>query len=76
MTLNADNNQTMALALPQYLPGFKGPWACVRCFAHILNLVVKVSYICPLLAHSLTSTCSSRQSSLHCGQDQKRQAHR
>jgi hypothetical protein len=39
---NASNNDTMINQLGLLLPGFKGRPARVRCFAHILNLVVKV----------------------------------
>src|ERR1700733_14594047 len=39
---NASNNDTMTEELGCLIPSFKGKQARVRCFAHILNLVVKV----------------------------------
>jgi hypothetical protein len=39
---NASNNNTLVNALSELLPGFRGKETRVRCFAHILNLVVKV----------------------------------
>ena len=42
---NASNNNTLVDELGDLLDGFQGPLTRVRCFAHILNLVVKV---CPL----------------------------
>jgi hypothetical protein len=38
---NASNNDTMIAELVPLLPGFKGDENRTRCFAHILNLVVK-----------------------------------
>jgi hypothetical protein len=40
---NASNNDTLVEELSVLLPKFKGAQARVRCFAHILNLIVKVS---------------------------------
>ena len=43
MTLdNASNNKTLIDELGDLLDGFQGSLTRVRCFAHILNLVVKV----------------------------------
>ena len=42
---NASNNDTMVKELEVLLPSFKGQRMHVRCFAHILNLVVKVFFI-------------------------------
>lgn len=39
---NASNNNTLVDELEVLLPSFGGQQARVRCFAHILNLVVKV----------------------------------
>ena len=39
---NASNNNTLADELADLLNGFQGSLTCVHCFAHILNLVVKV----------------------------------
>lgn len=39
---NASNNNTLVDELGQLLDGFGGSLSRVRCFAHILNLVVKV----------------------------------
>jgi len=39
---NASNNNTLVDELTELLDGFQGPLTRVRCFAHILNLVVKV----------------------------------
>jgi hypothetical protein len=39
---NAENNSVMVRELPVLLPAFQGGSARIRCFAHILNLVVKV----------------------------------
>ena len=40
---NASNNNTLVDELGDLLDGFQGSLTRVRCFAHILNLVVKVS---------------------------------
>ena len=40
---NASNNDTMITELECLLPNFGGAKFRVRCFAHVLNLVVKVS---------------------------------
>ena len=40
---NADNNRTMIDEMENLVPGFRGSTARVRCFGHVLNLVVKVS---------------------------------
>ena len=40
---NTSNNNTLIAELGDLLPGFQGSLTRVRCFAHILNLVVKVS---------------------------------
>jgi ABC-type cobalamin transport system ATPase subunit len=39
---NAANNDTLVAELANLLPAFGGKKVRVRCFAHILNLVVKV----------------------------------
>jgi hypothetical protein len=36
----------MISALAHILPKFKGQEACIQCFAHVLNLVIKVSGAC------------------------------
>ena len=41
-TDNASNNMTLVNELADLLPGFQGSLAWIRCFAHVLNLVVKV----------------------------------
>ncbi|KAL1937892.1 hypothetical protein VTO73DRAFT_12785 [Trametes versicolor] len=38
---NAENNMTMVKAMHVIQPKFRGPIARVRCFGHVLNLVVK-----------------------------------
>ncbi len=38
---NASNNDTMVTQMSKDIPAFKGASMRVRCFAHILNLVVK-----------------------------------
>ncbi|OJT11245.1 hypothetical protein TRAPUB_12245 [Trametes pubescens] len=38
---NAENNMTMLKAMHVIKPNFRGPSARVRCFGHVLNLVVK-----------------------------------
>ena len=40
---NASNNDTMITELEHLLPNFGGAKFRVQCFAHVLNLVVKVS---------------------------------
>jgi hypothetical protein len=40
---NASNNTTLLEELPELIDGFQGTLTRIRCFAHILNLVVKVS---------------------------------
>lgn len=39
---NASNNDTLVSELSILLPNFKGARVRVRCFAHVLNLVIKV----------------------------------
>jgi hypothetical protein len=39
---NASNNDTMVEELQVLVPSFRGQTTHVQCFAHILNLVVKV----------------------------------
>lgn len=39
---NADNNRTMIDELARLIPTFQGDGMRVRCFGHVLNLVVKV----------------------------------
>jgi hypothetical protein len=50
---NASNNNTLVDELGQLLDGFGGSPARVRCFAHILNLVVKVTPVTASLAAHL-----------------------
>jgi hypothetical protein len=40
---NASNNNTLVNELTDSLDGYQGSLTRIRCFAHILNLVVKVS---------------------------------
>lgn len=40
---NASNNDTLMKEMAVLLPLFRGARTCVRCVAHILNLVVKVA---------------------------------
>ena len=40
---NASNNNTLVNELADLLDGFQGKATRVRCFAHVLNLVVKAS---------------------------------
>jgi len=40
---NASNCNTLAALLPNYIETFHGPERHLRCIAHILNLVAKVS---------------------------------
>jgi len=42
---NASNNDTLVDELSILIPSFGGREYRVRCFAHILNLVVKVSLL-------------------------------
>jgi len=39
---NASNNDTLVDELAVQIPSFGGSDYCVHCFAHVLNLVVKV----------------------------------
>jgi hypothetical protein len=39
---NASNNNPLVVELSELLNGFQGSLTRIRCFAHILNLVVKV----------------------------------
>jgi hypothetical protein len=39
---NASNNNTLVEELEDLLEGYEGSSTRIRCFAHILNLVVKV----------------------------------
>jgi hypothetical protein len=39
---NASNNDTLVRELPNLLDNFQGSVTRIRCFAHVLNLVVKV----------------------------------
>ncbi|KLO06392.1 hypothetical protein SCHPADRAFT_838139, partial [Schizopora paradoxa] len=43
---NASNNDTMLRHLEVELEGQVGCKTCIRCFAHVLNLVVKVGSVC------------------------------
>src|SRR6266481_6828048 len=55
MTVTADNafnNQTMCIGLAKILPASQGMKSYVRCFAHILNLIVMVR---PHLCHDYLS---------------------
>jgi len=57
---NAFNNRTMCVALARILPVFRGTQSYVRCFAHILNLIVMVrSHPC-LSLNILTSSFFSK----------------
>ncbi len=49
---NASKNDTLVNELSVLIPPFGGSDYCVRCFAHILNLVVKV---CGLRIPSVTN---------------------
>jgi hypothetical protein len=44
-TDNVSNNNTLIDELGDLLEGFQGSLTRVRCFAHILNLVVKVGVV-------------------------------
>jgi hypothetical protein len=46
---NASNNNTLVDELEDLLDGFQGSLTRVRCFAHILNLVVKVFNSCIII---------------------------
>lgn len=46
---NASNNDTLVEELSDLLLSFGGKEYCVRCFAHVLNLIVKVCH------HNLSS---------------------
>lgn len=60
---NAANNDTLVRELKRILAQFQGPKTHVHCFAHILNLVVKVcAYIYVYKIYLMTFT---RQSSLN-----------
>ena len=39
---NADNNKTMINEMVNLIPGYRGHDMRVRCFGHVLNLIVKV----------------------------------
>ena len=56
---SASNNNTLVDGLGDLLDGFQGSLTQVRCFAHILNLVVKVHITQIYPFHSLTSFCQS-----------------
>ncbi|TFK79535.1 hypothetical protein K466DRAFT_471603, partial [Polyporus arcularius HHB13444] len=38
---NAANNDTMIKSLAKCIPGFQGTFHHVRCFAHVIQLMVK-----------------------------------
>ena len=40
---NASNCNHLALVLPNHIAEFGGPFSRLRCLAHILNLIAKVS---------------------------------
>lgn len=42
---NASNCSRLAAILPNYVSGFGGEYAHLRCLAHILNLIAKVKFI-------------------------------
>ncbi len=41
---NAENNTTMLKEMHELVPEFRGESVRVRCFGHVLNLVVKVYF--------------------------------
>ena len=41
---NADNNMTMITELEKQIPGYRGHDMRVRCFGHVLSLIVKVPF--------------------------------
>ena len=53
------NNNTLVDELGDLLDGFQGSLTQVRCFTHILNLMVKVHITQIYPFHSLTSFCQS-----------------
>ena len=52
---NGTNNDTMLDEIHKAFPLFRGSKTRVRCFGHILNLVVKVRF----LSHALTDAPST-----------------
>ena len=56
---NAENNRTMLTEMKRLLPGFQGNSTRVRCFGHILNLVVKVSPPLLLCQHGAVRATSA-----------------
>jgi hypothetical protein len=54
MADNASNNNTLVDELGELLDGFGGSLTRVRCFAHILNLVVKVTPVTERLTYQIT----------------------
>jgi hypothetical protein len=44
---NASNNNTLVSELEELLDGYQGSLTRIPCFAHVLNLVVKVRSDCP-----------------------------
>ncbi|RPD52434.1 hypothetical protein L227DRAFT_514792 [Lentinus tigrinus ALCF2SS1-6] len=41
---NASNNMTMLTHMSTLIPGFRGVLLHVRCFGHILNIILKVCH--------------------------------
>ena len=53
---NASNNWTMCASLAKILPVFRGTKSYVRCFVHILNLIVMASFHLCLVSTFLISS--------------------
>jgi hypothetical protein len=49
---NAANNNTLVDEMSVLIPSFGGAEYRVRCFAHILNLTVKVCSLCIILGNT------------------------
>ena len=55
---NADNNVTMINELTSLIPGYRGNDMRVRCFGHVLNLIVKACVYPPLFGAAATVNLS------------------
>jgi hypothetical protein len=76
---NASNNDTMVEELQVLVPSFRGQTTRVRCFAHILNLVVKVRCVtrtyCSHVLISLQAILSQFSQNMKASDDEEDEEH-
>jgi hypothetical protein len=76
---NTSNNNTMVEELQVLVPSFRGQTTRVRCFAHILNLVVKVQHVartrCSHVLISLQAILSQFSQNTRASEDDEDEQH-